>query len=95
MLSQKKFILKKYENGALVDIIAEHPNHHADPNYVSWNIEYANDADDFDLDKIDCEIQGNVCLVTCNEYEFIGNKFTITASVGDSSTHIVAEVISL
>ena len=93
--SSKKFTLKKYVDGILTDIIAEYPDHKSDPNYVSWSIKYANNEDNFELDKIEYTFKGNVCEVKCKEYALIGNKFTINASVGGNSASIVAEVISL
>ena len=93
--SAKKFTLKKYIDGVLSDIIAEYPEHKSDPNYVLWNIGYANDTDNFELDKIKYTSKGSACEITCDEYAFIGNKFSVNARVGDSSASIIAEVISL
>ena len=87
--SYKKFTLKKYVNGELTDVVID------DTNSVTWRIEYANDEDEFDLSKFKREENGSVFKIKCEEYEFIGNQFKITANAYDSSKSIIAEVISL
>lgn len=87
--SYKKFTLKKYVDGKLTDIVVD------DPNSVEWNIDPIDDPTKFDRDKFTCESNGNIFKVKCSDYSFIGNKFSITASVQNSSASIIAEVISL
>ena len=87
--SYKKFTVKKYDDGELIDI--------EDPD-IQWSVDPI-DTDDknykFNRDEFQCKKDKNVCKITCSDYEFIGNQFIITAYVQDTSVSIVAEVISL
>ena len=77
----KKFTLKSRINGELVDVT----------DIVEWNIDFQGNED-----KLSPAIDGNVFKVKCvNDYSLIGKTFTITAKSSNSSTSVVAEVISL
>ena len=88
--SYKKFTLKRYVDGELTEIIVD------DSNSVQWIIEPVDEKYKSDFEsKFECKPDGNVLKVKWTDYSFIGNEFTITAKAYNSSTSIIAEVISL
>ena len=88
--SYKKFTLKRCADGELTEIIVD------DSNPIQWSIEPVDDKYKLDFEsRFECKQEGNVLKVKWSDYTFIGNKFTITAKAHNSSTSIIAEVISL
>lgn len=77
----KKFRLKEYENGELVDVSSD----------IKWSIDFGGKED-----KLECSVENNVFRVKClNDYSLIGQTFTLTAESKHSSKSIIVEVISL
>ena len=77
----KKFTLKTLINGELVDATN-----------VKWSIDFSNG----DLEKLETSVQDNVLKVKCLPfYDLVGKTFIINAESENSSTSLIAEVISL
>ena len=77
----KKFSLKEYVDGKLVDVSKD----------VKWSIDFGGNED-----KLECSIQNHICKVKCkNDYSLIGKTFTITATTKYSSKSLIVEVTSL
>lgn len=85
--SFKKFTLKQYVDGELVNIsIAE--------GYDVWHIDFP----DGDISKLELDKQGSVIRIKClSDYLLIGKTFTLTAKNenGDNLKSLVVEVASL
>jgi hypothetical protein len=77
----KKFTLKSRINEELVDVT----------DTVEWSVDFQGNED-----KLVLSVDVNILKVKCvNDYSLIGKTFTITAKSTNSSTSIIAEVISL
>ena len=77
----KKFALKERIDGELVDATGD----------IKWDIDFGEYQDNLEYSAED-----NFIKVKCtNNYSLIGKTFTITAKSKNSSTSIIAEVISL
>lgn len=95
----KKFMLKTLMDKKLIDLsenLEDSVKWHVDFGGKESKLTYITGKDEYTIDDDPCTVQGYPFKVKCtNDYSLIGSNFTVTATIGNSSTSIVVEVTSL